>query len=164
MDTAMNFFRNRAFWILSSAIALYWFTDFAIGTPRTRDSVDLGLLVVSVYMTGRLFPLALDKFLLGGTENEWRMLMGNALFWAGIAAQRTWALSFRWLDRPEWMSTSPWNGFFVFWIFSAGVLCLTASEQSLDAIPQTRIYAVVAAGAAGVLIGLVLARQFGLAI
>lgn len=154
----MTFFRNRALWILLSSVGLFWLAVWALGSDLARDVVDMLALFVSIYLSLRFLPHAWDAFRKGGYRDNWRLLLSISLFWAGMAASSIWAFAYRWYDRPDWMTMSPFNGFFRFWIVAAGVLAISASVESNGRIAQDKVFYIVIAALAGLLCGVLLAR------
>lgn len=149
----MSLLRNGAFWILASAIGLFWFSDLVIGTDLNRDVVDLLGIVFCSAMAIRLLPDAIDRFQRGGYQRNWQLLMSNMLFFSGWALFSAWAFMVRGLGRPEWMMDSPLNGFFRFWILGASVLAFFSTADMPAPLPASKIYYITIGLAAGVLIG-----------
>lgn len=148
-----DFLRNRALWIMVSGLALFWLTVWVLGSDLTRDIVDMLTMFIGIILALRYIPDAADRFRRGAALPEWRLLIGQALLWSGLAALGLWGFTVRAYDRPQWMVDSPLNGLWRYWIVAGGVLCLSATTQSTAPLVQTRIYYLFIGLAAGVLIG-----------
>lgn len=144
-----------------TAIALFWLSEYALGTETNRDAVAIGVVIVSLWNVFTYLPHAINRLKLGGARDSWRLLMGNVLFWAGVGSRESWLMVVRAAGRPEWMVNSPLNGFFAFWIVCAGFLCVSASSEATSEIPQHRLFYVFAALCAGLLIGVIATRLLG---
>jgi hypothetical protein len=149
----MTVLRNGAFWVLMSAIGLFWFSDMVLGTDLNRDVVDLVSIVFCTAMAIRLLPDAIDRFQRGASQKNWQLLISNMLFFSGWAVFSVWAFLYRGLEKPEWMAISPLNGFFRFWILGAAVLAFFSTTEMPTPMPATRVYYIGIGVALGVLIG-----------
>lgn len=130
---------NHAFAIAILAAAAYWILDYAIGTDANRDLMAAAAIFYSLLNVGRYAPPAWRAFRRGGLQDNWQLLMGNVLFWAGFGMRETWLWSVRSEGRPDWMVGHPINGFFTFWILGAGILCFYAAERAPGPIPRHRL-------------------------
>lgn len=155
----MSLLRNGAFWVLASAIGLFWFSDWVLGTDLNRDVVDwIGVAFCSI-MTMRLLPDAIDRFQRGGYQRNWQLLMSNMLFFSGWAVFSAWAFLVRAAKETDkatydWMAASPLNGFFRFWILSACILAFFSTSEIPTKLPASKVYYIAIGVAAGVLIGI----------
>lgn len=154
----MTIWRNPALWVVVSAVALFWLSDYALGTPLNRDVIDVAGIFFGLVMAIRLLPDAADRFLRGGGQKNWQLLLSNELFWIGWVAFCTWGLIYRAVERPEWMTYSPMNGFFKLVILGAGVVSFFATTETPTPMPATKIYYVAVGLAAGGLLGFVVAK------
>lgn len=157
----MSLFRNGAFWVFVSAISIFWFSDYVLTTPLNRDVVDvLGISFCSI-MALRLLPDAWDRFVRGGSQKNWQLLMSNFLFFSGWAAFSAWAFAVRGFDRPEWMIESPLNGAFRAWILASAVLAFFSTTEMPTPMGPTKIYYIGLGVMAGILIGVAGTNLFG---
>lgn len=157
----MSLIRNGAFWILASAVALFWFSDFVLGTPLNRDVVDILGIVFCSIMALRLIPDALDRFRRGGSQKNWQLLMSNFLFFSGWAVFSVWAFAVRGFGRPEWMIESAMNGFFRFWILGAAILAFFSTTDIPTPMGPSRVYYIGIGVMGGILIGVAGSQAFG---
>lgn len=154
-EGVMAFLTNSAFWVAVTGIGFFWLSVGVLGTPFTRDAVDILATVVGSALAALLLPHAYRRFRAGGSKGNWKLLMSNALFWCGIVAAAYWAYAVRAYGRPDWMIESPLNGFWRFWIMGAGVLTLAALRDEADkerGIPQSRVYYMFLGFAAGAIV------------
>lgn len=154
----MSLFRNGAFWILASAVALFWLSDLVLGTPLNRDVVDILGIVFCSIMAMRLLPDAVDRFRRGGAQKNWQLLMSNFLFFSGWVFFSAWAFIIRGTQASdpalyEWMRASSLNGFFRFWILGAAVTAFFSTTEMPTPLAPTRIYYIGIGVLAGILIG-----------
>jgi hypothetical protein len=160
MDKSMLFLTNHAFWVLVSAVAVYWASVWVVGSEATRDGLGWATMFLGIVLTLRYVPHAWDRFMRGGGRSNWQLLMGLSLFWSGTFVRETWNYAIRFNDRPQWMIDSPLNGFWTLWIVGAGALCWSASIEAPLPIPQTRIYYIVIGAIGGLLVGVAGSRMF----
>ena len=154
----MTLIRNPALWVLISAIGLFWFSDWVIGTRLNRDVIDLISIVFCTAMAIRLLPDALDRFKRGAKQKNWQLLISNMLFFSGWAILSGWAFLVRGAkvaDPPlyEAMAASPLNGFFRFWILGASILAFFSTTEMPTVMPASKVYYIGVGVLAGVLIG-----------
>lgn len=128
-------------------------TDRVVGTPETRDAVDMGIIFMSLVVAFGLMPDAWDRLMRGGGRQGWQLLMGNVLQLLGLAAFCTWTYIYRGEERPQWMTDSPLNGFFKYWILGGIVLAYFATKQPgpIGILTPSRVYYFVAGAAFGAL-------------
>lgn len=155
----MSLLKNGAFWVLASAIGLFWFSDFVIGTDLNRDVVDLLGIVFCTAMAIRLLPDAIDRFQRGGYQRNWQLLMSNMLFFSGWAVFSGWAFIVRGMREAgntevyQALLTSPLNGFFRFWILGSALLAFFSTTEMPTPLPASKVYYIGIGVLAGVLIG-----------
>ena len=154
----MSLFRNPAFWVLTSAVALFWASDFALGTDLNRDVVDLIAMAFSFVMGCRLFADAADRFWRGGGQRNWQLLMGNFLLSWGWFTYSGWTFMARALERPVWMIESPLNGFFKFALLGGFVMTFFGTNDTPTPMPATKLYYIGVGLAFGLLAGFVVAK------
>lgn len=149
---------NRGLWVAGSAIALFWFADFALGTPLNRDLVDLGGMTVALIFALRTVPNIVEAFHTNPGIASSRFMFGTTMFAAGFFFQRAWAFAVRWNDRPTWMIESPINGFIAFWMMCSFLLILSGATERPTASRQSRWYYTAVALVVGILIGALMSR------
>lgn len=149
-----QFLSSSAFPIMAIAIGLTIMSLWIIGTPATRDVIDYGSIIGGGIVGSIYLMPALRRLREGAYLPEWRMIIGLMMLGYGWAALRMWAMVFRWLERPEWMSEHWINAILVEITFGGFLLIISASAEPLPRLPATRIYYVAAGVVAGILIGL----------
>lgn len=154
----MNFARNPAFWVLASAVTLFWSSDYALGTALNRDVIDLVAMAFSFVMGCRLAADAIDRFWRGGGQKNWQLLMGNFLLSWGWFTYSGWTFLARALDRPIWMIESPMNGFFKFVLLGGFVMTFFGTNETPEPLPASKLYYVALGIAFGGIGGVILAR------
>lgn len=159
--------RNPAALALISAIALFWFSDYALGTSLNRDAVDLVGMAFSGFMGMRLMPDAIDRFKRGGGQRNWQLLMGNFLLYWGWFLFSGWAFMMRGVKVSDpamydWMAASPINGFLRFWILGGVALGFFATDDTPRPTTPTRMYYISIGVVGGVLLGFVLSKYIPL--
>lgn len=152
---------KRALTIALTAVALYWAADYVLTTPVNRNVVDVASILIALVLGTRVLPDAWDAVRARPIKGVGALIIGYVLFWYGWAAFCSWSFIYREWERPDWMAESPMNGFFKFWILSAGVLSYFATSRIPTPLPPHRLYYIVTGVVAGILIGLAAARLFG---
>lgn len=164
----MSIFQKSSFWVLVTAVALFWMADFALGTAANRDVVDWVSMAFAFIMGCRLLPDAIDRFNRGGGQKNWQLLIGNFLLAWGWFAYVAWtfvARGFR-IDWElhqslaskatyEWMINSPLNGFFKFWLLSGFVMTFFGTNETPTTLPATKLYYIGVGLAVGILLGII---------
>jgi hypothetical protein len=149
----MDWVRNRALQITAAAVAFYWLMVGLLGADLARDAVDVLVTVVCVAMVFRLLPHAIDRFRRGGQQKNWQVLMGVTLFFTALVSLAMWGFAARYYDRPDWMIKSPINGFLRFWLFGAGLVLFSATNDIPESRARPVLFYVVISLLAGVIIG-----------
>lgn len=150
----MQFLHTHAFAIMMSSVLLFFLSLLVVGTPQTRDVLDIASMVAG-YIFGSLYLVpAVYRLRQGAALAEWRMMIGMVVLAYGWGLFRTWGLFYRAYDRPVWMMESPINAALVGLVLAGFLLKISGSVEAIPRLPATRIYYVAAGVLAGILIGL----------
>lgn len=161
----MSLIRKHAFWILLSYIALYWASDYVLGTSGNRNLVDWMNIIVGSILAASLIPDAADRFMRGGEQRNWQTLMsyvgvvgGWVLFCIMTLLTRPYGEMSPPQAVPNWMGQL--TGFFKAIMLGSAIIGLFGTSDQPMKVPAHRLWYIAVGTAGGILMGIALAKLF----
>ena len=153
---------SPTFWQGVGVVAGFWalaaIVDFLPLYAMTR----VILLVVSVGVLLAYLPGFLEAMVARPIRDGEQLVLGIWVAWAGDIMLGVWAITQRWLDRPEWMLTSDFVTFIVFVKLLGATLHLTSPGSVEGRVPRGNWVLLAIAFSLGALVaGVLLATSMG---
>jgi hypothetical protein len=152
---------KQALWIILSYVTLYWLSVWAIGTPASRNVVDVGGIIVGLIQLFWLGPEAIDRLLRGGGQRNWQTLFSYVLLWLGWVCFCSLTLSGRWLNISDVYPMPEFIGFSKSLMLGAGIIALFSTSDMEMPLPPQRIWFIAFVSGCSVLVGIGMGRLLG---
>ena len=152
------FFKNPAIYAIIVYCFLYITSVFTLGNDIVKNTVDYGVVAVSLQFFWKWFPNSLDAFKSGGTERKFRLSLGLALTALALATQRIWIIIINQVGVVDWINRDAVSSFIGSWFIGAMLLCLSVDTPDDNLVPHLRWYYRAVLVGFGVILGFVVAK------